>query len=42
MLSKKKEIIHDLRENIINMLSFEKLVIEEQQSDRLILNDNDE
>ena len=36
------ENIHDLRENILYMLSFEKLVKDEQQTDRHILNDNDE
>ena len=36
------ENIRDLRENIIYMLSFEKLIRDEQQTDRPILNDNDE
>ena len=36
------ENIHDLRENILYMLSIEKLIREEQQTNRLILNDNDE
>ena len=34
------ENIHDLRENILYMLSFEKLIRGEQQTDRPILNDN--
>ena len=34
--------IHDLRENILYMLSFEKLVKDEQKTDRPILNDDDE
>ena len=36
------ENIHDLRENILYMLSFEKLVRDEQQTERPILNDNEE
>ena len=36
------ENIHDLRENKVYMLSFAKLVKDEQESDRPILNDNDE
>ena len=36
------EDIHDLRENILYMFSFEKLVNDEQQTIRPILNDNDE
>ena len=36
------EKIHDLRENILYMLSFEKLIRDEQQTDRPISNDNDE
>ena len=36
------ENIHDLRENILYMLSFEKLVTHEQQIEKPILNDNDE
>ena len=36
------ENIHDLRENIIYMLSFEKTVNDEQQTIRPILNDKDE
>ena len=35
------ESIHDLRENILYMLSFEKLVRDEQQTDRPILNDDE-
>ena len=35
------EIIHDLRENILYMLSFEKLIRDEQQTDRPILNDDE-
>ena len=33
------EKIHDLRENILFMLSFENLIRHEQQTDRPILND---
>ena len=33
---------HDLSEKILYMLSFEKLIRDEQQTDRPILNDNDE
>ena len=36
------ESIHDLRENILYMLAFEKLVRDEQQTDRPILNDDGE
>ena len=36
------ENMHDLREKILHMLSFEKLIRDEQQTDRPILNDNDE
>ena len=36
------ENIHDSRENVLYMLAFEKLVSEEQQTERPILNDNDE
>ena len=36
------ENIHDLRENIIFMLSFEKTVNDVQQTIRPILNENDE
>ena len=36
------ENIHDLRENVIYMLSFEKTVNDKQQTIRPILNDNDE
>ena len=36
------EKFHDLRENILYMLSFEKLIRDEQQTDRPFLNDNDE
>ena len=36
------ENIHDLRENILYMLSFEKLVRDEQQTERPILNDDEE
>ena len=32
---------HDLRENILYMLSFEKMIRDEQQIERLVLNDND-
>ena len=35
------ENIHDLRENILYMLSFEKLVRDEQQTVRTILNDDE-
>ena len=35
------EKIHDSRENILYMLAFEKLVRDEQQTDRLILNDDE-
>ena len=35
------ENIHDLRENILYMLAFEKLVRDEQQTDRPILNDDE-
>ena len=34
------ENIHDLRENIVYMLSFEKLIRDEQQTDRPILNED--
>ena len=36
------EIIHDLRENIIYMLLFEKFVNDEQELIRPILNDDDQ
>ena len=36
------ENIHDLRENILYMLSFEKLIRDEQLTIRTTLNDNDE
>ena len=36
------EIIHDLRENILYMLSFEKFVNDEQEIIRPILNDDDQ
>ena len=36
------ESIRDLREKIFYMLAFEKLIRDEQQTDRPILNDNDE
>ena len=36
------ENIHDLRENIFYMFSFEKMIRDEQHADRPILNDNDE
>ena len=36
------EDIHDLRENILYMLSFEKLVRDEQEIVRPILNDDDQ
>ena len=36
------EKIHDLRENILHMLSFEDLIRDEQHSDRPILNDDDD
>ena len=36
------ENIHDLRENILYMLSFEKLIGDEQQTDRPILNEDDD
>ena len=35
------ENIHDLRENILYMLSFEKLVRDEQLTDRTVLNDDE-
>ena len=35
------ERIDDLRENILYMLSFEKLIRDEQQTDRPILNDDE-
>ena len=35
------EIIHDLRENILCMLSFQKMITDEQQTIRPILNDDD-
>ena len=34
--------VHDLRENILNMLSFEKFVDDEQEIVRPILNDDDQ
>ena len=36
------ENIHDLREKILYMLSFEKLIRDEQQTDRPILNEDDD
>ena len=36
------ENIHDLRKNILYMLAFEKLIIDQQQTDRPVLNDVDE
>ena len=36
------ESIHDLRENILYMLSFEKFIEDEQQANRPLSNDNDE
>ena len=36
------ENIHDLRENILYMLSFEKVVRDEQQTDRVFLNEDDD
>ena len=36
------EIIHDLGEYILYMLSFKKMIRDEQQTVRPILNDNDE
>ena len=33
---------HDLRENILYKLSFEKLIRDEQQTDKAILKDDDE
>ena len=36
------ENIHDLRENILYMLSFEKFVNDEQETVRIILNDDDQ
>ena len=36
------ENIHDLRENILYMLSFEKLIRDEPQTDRPILNADDD
>ena len=36
------ENVHDLKENILYMLAFEKLIRDEQQTDRSNLNDNDE
>ena len=41
-IENKIENIHDIRENILYMLSFEKLIKDEQQTVRPILNDNDE
>ena len=35
------EKIHDLRKNLLYMLAFEKLIRDEQQTDRIILNDDD-
>ena len=35
------ENIHDLRKNILYMLAFEKLIRDGQQTDRPILNDDD-
>ena len=34
--------IHDLRENILYMLSFEKLIKDEQHTDRVLLNEDDD
>ena len=34
--------IHDLREKILYKISFEKVIRDEQRTDRPILNDNDE
>jgi len=34
--------IHDLTENILYMLSFEKVVRDEQQTDRVFLNEDDD
>ena len=31
----------DLRENILNMLAFEKLIRDEQQTERPVLNDDE-
>ena len=36
------ENIHDLRENILYMLSFEKFIRDEQQTDRPDLNEDDD
>ena len=36
------ENIHDLREDILYMLSFEKMIKDEKQTDRPILTNNDE
>ena len=36
------ENIHDLGENILYMLSFEKLIRNEQRTDRVILNEDDQ
>ena len=36
------EYIHDLREIVLYMLSFEKLIRDEQQTDRPILNEDDD
>ena len=42
-IEKIKENIHDLRENILNILSFEKLVRDEQQKViEPVLNDNED
>ena len=36
------ENIHDLRENILYMLSFEKFIRDDQEADKPILNDGEE
>ena len=36
------ENIHDLRENVLYMISFEKFIIDEQQTVNSILNDDDD
>ena len=35
------EKIHDLRKNLLYLLAFEKLIRDEQQTDRINLNDDD-
>ena len=40
-IEKSLENVHDSRENILYMLSFEKLIRDKQQTERLVLNNND-